>query len=362
MKSLGESRFSAADAHALARELKCAFVCYYVGPQRSYAFVVTSQTTKAVQLEATESDLSRCVWAVRATIRDADPNKHKKASQYVHDLIWKPVAPLLKGISRIGIVPHAALHSFPFAVLHDGKSYLCSRHSLFYAPSLRSLKRIVMLKQREKKKGVRLLALGNPDHPEGGAGFLKAAEKECEDLSKGFYVSSVLLGAKATESVVKKLPDDVGFLHLSCHGMLSKRGPLESALILARCGPKDAEDGYLRAREILKLDLKRLRFMALSACVTGLGRRSSGDDVLGLTCACFVAGAPTTAASLWPVGDKATYLLFKELYKGVGPKWINLNQKPGYDEAMRRAQLVRMKANPHPRSWAAFQIYGDPRR
>ena len=54
--------------------------------------------------------------------------------------------------------------------------------------------------------------------------------------------------------------------------------------------------------------------MTLSACETGLGKISNGDDVVGLTRGFLYAGSNTIVASLWEVDDQATSHLMEEFY------------------------------------------------
>ncbi|MEI7929458.1 MAG: CHAT domain-containing protein, partial [Verrucomicrobiales bacterium] len=53
----------------------------------------------------------------------------------------------------------------------------------------------------------------------------------------------------------------------------------------------------------------------LSACETGRGEVTGGDDVLGLTRALLAAGAWAALVSLWPVDDLSTSLFMGEFYR-----------------------------------------------
>ena len=74
-------------------------------------------------------------------------------------------------------------------------------------------------------------------------------------------------------------------------------------------------------REIFGLDLNA-RLVVLSACETGRGRLSSGDELVGLQRAFLYAGTPAAITTLWKVDDRASYLLMREFYErltAVGP-------------------------------------------
>ena len=91
--------------------------------------------------------------------------------------------------------------------------------------------------------------------------------------------------------------------------------------------------------------------VVLSACQTGLGHLTNGDELVGLSRAFIYAGTPSIISSLWMVEDESTAFLMKQLYK-------NLKR---YDKAksLRKAQLETKKKFKNLRSWASFVLIGD---
>jgi CHAT domain-containing protein len=55
--------------------------------------------------------------------------------------------------------------------------------------------------------------------------------------------------------------------------------------------------------------------VVLSACRTGQGKATLGDDVVGFTRALLAAGACAVLVSLWPVDDVATSLFMGKFYR-----------------------------------------------
>ena len=90
--------------------------------------------------------------------------------------------------------------------------------------------------------------------------------------------------------------------HFATHAQLNEDDPLSSAVLLAKGGK---EDGRLEVREIFGMDLKA-NLVVLSGCDTGLGKLSTGDELVGLTRAFIYAGTPSVVASLWSVDDSST--------------------------------------------------------
>lgn len=95
--------------------------------------------------------------------------------------------------------------------------------------------------------------------------------------------------------------------------------------------------------------------VVLSACRTGLGKRESGEGLLGMMWGWFVARVPSTVTSQWSVTGASTATLMQSFYaahQGGESK----------TEALRRAELALFKDRKtrHPFSWAPFVLNGDP--
>ena len=91
----------------------------------------------------------------------------------------------------------------------------------------------------------------------------------------------------------------------------------------------------------------------LSACETGLGQLSRGDELVGLQRAFLHAGTPAVVTTLWKVDDRASFVLMRRFYDALASN--------GPAEALRRAQRASLAEEPHPFYWAAFGLAGDPR-
>ena len=122
-----------------------------------------------------------------------------------------------------------------------------------------------------------------------------------------------------------------------------------SALLLV---PGDGEDGRLEVRELFGMDIAA-RLVVLSACETGLGALSRGDELVGLQRAFLYAGTPAVVTTLWKVDDRASYLLMRAFYEHLATN--------GPAEALRAAQRGLIVDFPHPFAWAAFGLTGGVR-
>ncbi len=244
----------------------------------------------------------------------------------------------------IGIIPHGALHYLSFATLSDGKDYLIDNHPLFYLPSASVLR--FTLERRQKEKNSRVLAIGNPDLGD-RALDLPFAEREAATLRWNYPEVTILTRERATESWVRANIGRFGIIHLASHGEFDPVNPLFSAIRLAK---DSAADGSLEVEEIFGLSLSA-DLVVLSACQTGLGEITGGDDVIGMNRAFLFAGTHALVSSLWRVSDVSTAVLMKQFYRDY--------TRHDKAESLRRAMLHVKNRYPHPGYWGAFTLIGD---
>jgi CHAT domain-containing protein len=317
-------------------------VSYFVTAEKTLAFVVTRESLKVVELPARERELNEAVTLFRdfPSLDGAPPNLTQ-----LHKWLIAPIKSHLK-TSRVGVIPHGALHDLPFAALTDGKRYLDDNHMLFYLPSVSALRYI---RQNQKPGGGRLLALA---YGEGqGLPFLRYANDEAQAVAK-LYGANARIGDAATASAFRASARDHDILHLVSHYQPNTITPIFSSLILA---PGEDANGSLELHEVYGMELKKADLVVLSVCQSNSGAHSRGDDITGLSRAFLYAGASTVIASLWNVDDRATSELMTSFYK-------RLQEGMSKAAALRAAQ-AETRAKPeysHPYYWAGFVLIGQP--
>ncbi|SDH86372.1 CHAT domain-containing protein [Propionivibrio dicarboxylicus] len=313
---------------------------YFYDKQHLYAFVMTKDTVKAISLE--REGLEKDIETFRKALHDQEKNG---AGESLYSRLISPVeAELTTG--KVLIAPHGALHYLPFAALSDGSKYLVDRYQLNFIPSASTLK-YVGKRPAESKAGT-MLALGNPDL--GNKRYdLAFAETEAKSVGAIFPQSVVLLRAEASKKNVKEYGAGFKYLHFATHGEFYPDKPMGSALMLAGQSATDEKD-RLTVSELYSMRLNA-DLVTLSACQTGLGKISNGDDVVGLVRGFLYAGANSVISTLWEIDDEATSKLMTAFYQKL---------KAGKPKAaaLREAQIELRTAYPHPYFWAAFQMTG----
>ena len=287
------------------------------------------------------------------------------SARALYDLLLGPVATRLRDAATICLVPDGPLWELPFQALEPADGlFLIDEHALFSVPSLTELREMSSRARRTSDAG-RLLAIGNPLLPGKAAQnvFRDSALAPLPNTETEIRAVAALYGRNRTrihvqrearEEVVKAEAGQFDVLHFATHAILDDQNALYSRLVLSPPATA-AEDGLLEAREIMRLDLQA-RLAVLSACETARGRISSGEGVIGMSWALFVAGVPATVVSQWKVDSASTAGLMIEFHR-------HLRSGRGKAEALRQAAL-RTRTNPayrHPFYWAAFVVVGDAR-
>ncbi|KAL6366215.1 hypothetical protein LRP88_00312 [Fusarium phalaenopsidis] len=270
----------------------------------------------------------QCQWA-------APPDVELKESrptdgQWLADLLFPFEASMDK--FHFIIVAYRALHTLPFHALPFKGGPLLALHSVAYLPSASCMS--YLRTSSDDDLEFRVLSIGNPSNMEcedvlSGAkhslGPLRFAEAEARTVGRVNAASRSLVGPEATKDAVIGMMGDFDILHLATHGLLCPEVPMMSSVALA-------EGEQLTVGELLGRRLKA-SLAVLSACDTGVGQPTDGDDMVGFARSLLAAGVQAIVVSLWPVHDLVTSILMGEFYQ-------QLQRGQQGSVALREAQLA----------------------
>ncbi len=323
-------------------EPQTALISYYLLPEEVLIWLLRDKSIDLFRVPVDREALAGEILDYRRMTQNLEPVR--TTSQSLYKLLIEPVEEKLNRTEYLAITPHGFLHYLSFATLYDGNRYLLEKYPLFYLPGAGMLE--YSINKRKKEKNTNVLAIGNPDLGD-PALDLPFSEYEVGSIKWNFDNITILTGERATEGDVKKNISEFGVIHLASHGEFNSVNPLFSAIKLA--GDRET-DGDLEAEEVFGLHIDA-DIVLLSACQTGLGKVTKGDDVIGLNRAFFYAGAHAVISSLWRVSDVSTALLVKQFYRQYRTKNKALS--------LRSAALHVKNRYPHPGYWGAFVLSGD---
>jgi len=334
---------------------------YFVAKEKTFIFTVTKDRINVAEISISRKSLFSQVNQLRLSITNNDNENSQIIAEKLYEELIAPVYKYLKS-SELIVVPHSVLHYLPYsALVHKGK-YLIENYTLTYLPSATVMKYISLGTENSQKS---ILAVGNPylGKPELD---LPAAEYEVKQIKEIYPSTQIFLKKDANRTNISSGINDKRIIHFASHGEYNELFPLQSAL---RLSPVGADDGRLTTTDILSFNLSA-EMVVMSACQTGLGKLTMGDEVIGLNRAFLFAGASSVVSSLWNVNDEITALLMSHFYRNI--------QTMSKSEALQKAQLAILKSRvkdnrersikfqnksknidpSHPFFWAAFVLTG----
>lgn len=352
---------------------------YWVSPEFLVVWAVEKKSLQVYITPVTESQLHREVSLARRYIAAQVEREGTTSMKFLYTQLLKPVAQKLASPRNLVIIPHKGLHFLPFQALMDpaGKYVAETQPSISIAPSA-SVWLSCLRKEMDQGQKFLGLALGNTAI-EGYPG-LPGTSVELGHLAQVYPDLTSCSEAKFTETYFKTNVDAYNYVHVATHGVLNSRQPMYSYVLMT---PNESDDGHLSVHEILDLSVQ-CKLLTLSACETGLGQLSNGDELVGLSRAFMYSGAPAVVVSLWKVDDATTSMLMARFYQylaagQVAADALNLAQRDLLSRSFAEPKASRGKPvsiDPAvlselqnrnksigrlPYYWAAFQIIGNGR-
>ncbi|MBD2774253.1 CHAT domain-containing protein [Iningainema tapete] len=253
-------------------------------------------------------------------------------------------------VNTLVFVLDGALRSVPMASLYDGKQYLIEK----YAVALNLGLQLQTPKPLTQQK-LQVLAGGLVQPPPNFPQFPPLPEiiSEFNLIARSGVSTTKLLNQNFTSKTLQGKINASGFnvVHLATHGQFSSRS--EDTFILTADGPINVSDFDLLLRRRDETRPEAIEMLVLSACQTAAGDNRA---TLGLAGVGIRAGARSTLASLWNVGDRSTAILMGEFYREL------TTAKVTKAEALRRAQVTLLQKYPNysrPGYWAAYVLIGN---
>ena len=328
----------------------------------------------------------------RGQLLDTSSNDYLTLAQKLYGWLIEPVAARLarSGVRELVFVPDGSLRLLPFAVLHDGHSYLVEHYAIATVTGLtmtatggaarqRELSLLAGLAQPGPVVG-KLADMGFSDSPvlSGSRGL--PARSPIRDIAGSLGRDAAAQGDAALRSElalpgvtaeiqqIKALGRSVALLndeftvarfqrevasgryqriHIASHGFFGANA--QDSFLLAF-------DNVIRMDDLQKLIADNgsqsgsIELLTLSACDT-----ATGDDraPLGFAGAAIKARARSVVGTLWAVSDAAARQLMQGFYAGLAHE--------GKAQALAQAQraLIHSDSFSHPYYWGPIMLIGD---
>lgn len=266
------------------------------------------------------------------------------------EMLLKPIWPYLSNVKTLFWIPDNIFFYFPMEVLFDlkGKRRLLDIYYHVYLDSLLDCEQEEWI----NISNTNAIVIGAPDYAIIVKDYNQEENKEIEEKMKQFDIKDLLCSKKECE-IIGELCHTVPFvgeqankasffencetseiIHLSTHGdifdsVLFDKIP-SAGMFLILSGYKNwyvgkyapsYGNGCLTAQEITMTDLRKVKLVVISSCISALNKYKNDGSVISLRGAFEAAGARQTIAALWEVDDCATAILmvlfYRYLYKNA---------------------------------------------
>ena len=323
-----------------------AVLAYWISSNELIIWFITRSDIICREIPVNDQYLGSIIEKARMAIESDSPlNELKAPLKLLYSMLIAPVESNLGHFRNLVIIPNGSLHFLPFQALVDShEDYLVQNHNIIYEPSASVF---MICENRKGSAGSRFMGMALSDLSIEGKAGLPGTDEELRKILPLFPDNLSAFGKQGTETFVKKNAGNFNFIHFATHGSYNYDQPLYSYLLFPA---SDEDDGRLNVYEVFGLNLKA-SLVTLSACETGLGNLSRGDEIVGLSRAFLFAGSSSVIVSLWAVADYPTSILMASFYKNL--KDHNLQ------EALSMAQRDLIKIYPEPIYWSPFILIGN---
>jgi CHAT domain-containing protein len=338
-----------------------AVVDYYVLKDRLLAWTLRRSGIALTQTQISSERLKDLTGRV-TTVDGGQPRLDRiPTAAALYDALIRPLSRLLQTQRTIVLVPDKFLNAVPFAALWNRQTnrYLIEDYSIGVSPSTsffaRGLRSKHVVPRFESSTAV---IIGNPRLSGDGWAPLRSlpgASHEVARIASYYPQALILKDADATKSRFLREASAHRVVHFAGHAIANLDNPSLSSLLFAP-DPSSGDSGALYAHELSGARFLHTQLVILAACEAARGRSYDLEGVGSLARSFLLAGIPTVVASIWPVADEPTALLFDIFHR-------RLKAGDAPIQALRAAQLALLR-NPDPAmqapaQWAPFQVIGS---
>lgn len=324
---------------------KTAILTYWISKNELIIWFITGSETSSLSIPVNEKTVSEMVESARKSIQSNSMDEIRHDLSLLYSMLIGPFDEKLAHYSDLVIIPNGPLHFIPFQTLMNKRGeYLVQKYNLIYAPSASVY---MVCNNRQVKPGSKFMGMALSDIVLENKQGLPGTEDEVRKILPLFPENISTYGTQSTETFVKNNAAGYNFIHFATHGNYNYEQPLYSHLLFS---PSEEDDGRFNVFEVFELNINA-SLVTLSACETGLGNISQGDELVGLSRAFLFAGASSVIVSLWAVADYPTSLLMVNFYRYL--------KNHDLQEALTLAQRDVIKIYPQPLYWSPFVLIGN---
>ena len=332
-----------------------ALIEYSFTEEQVFLFVVTAGTpepqVKVYHLNTTRAEIARKL--IQQSIDDS------VTARELYEQLLKPAETQISGKTRLVIVPDGPLWDVPFEALQPGEGkYLIDRASVTYAPSLSALRDMRRRRSPNRPPPSTVIVFAVPALAKetvervkttySGLSLTSAENTEIGSLQSIYGPARVrsYSDVRANKERVREEVSAAGALHFAAPAILDHAVPMYSFVALSP-DPALGDDGLLRMSEVTNLS-SRARIVVLPHFSSVQDYSQSGNALIALSWAWFIAGTPAVVVNRWTAQDAAGFVseLHQRLKLGASPEQF-------------RQAVLKFKHQRQPSQWAGYIFIGN---
>ncbi|HEY0764140.1 MAG TPA: tetratricopeptide repeat protein [Pyrinomonadaceae bacterium] len=334
-----------------------ALIEYSIAEDQVFLFVVTAGTpepqVKVYPLNTTRAEIARKITGLRQSIDDS-----VKARE-LYDQLLKPAETQIYGKSKLVIVPDGPLWDVPFEALQpEEEKYLIDRASVTYVPSLSTLRDMRRRRSPNRAQPSAVIVFADPMLAKetvervkttySGLSLTAAEKTEIESLQSIYGPGRVrsYSDVRANKERVKAEVSVAGALHFAAPAILDHAIPMYSFVALSPDSTL-ADDGLLRLSDVTNLN-SHARIVVLPHFSSVQDYSQSGNALIALSWAWFIAGTPAVVVNRWTGPDAVGFV--SELHRQL---------KVASSSTQFRQAMLKLKHQHQPSQWAGYMFIGN---
>ena len=258
------------------------------------------------QRTMTDLQMRKLVMRFLKGMRDADNLAPRDESvdiaRTISDEIVRPVAHLIRETKHIIFVPSHSLHAFPFSALLLDDKPLFLQKAVSVVPSLSTLHYLVR-KEQQQSQLLKVSVVANP------AAKIRVSGIEAITIAQ-LFGRTPENAMDLTSGNFNDLLQESHILHIGTHGVTSGTSPWHAYILLRE---------KFRVLDIAKVK-SSAKLVVFAACLSGLGKATVGNDLLGFSNAILQSGALLYIGGLWEVNDLTSMLQMIFFYRNLAER------------------------------------------
>jgi CHAT domain-containing protein len=242
-----------------------------------------------------------------------------------------PFTETIKSKTHIIFSVSDPLTAFPFSVLQFNNEPLIKHAAISQAPSLTILH---YLSQRKAPQGTPKVSVFAKSPTKESSNTIRSNKEanlhmagiEAINIARLFSTWPIEASHLTRQAFRKHVEGDSLILHIGTHGDINHRNPLLSSISIGQ-----GQD--FRVLDMSSIHSK-VSLLVFAACLSGLGKATTGNEVLGFSHVVLSTGCQAYIGTLWKVSDFGSMLIMTLFYRLLKDE-VHLSVA----EVLRRAQL-----------------------